>query len=209
MLHFTCTGSIKLSEILCPQQPCRMCLMRPSDYRLRGILKETPRGEKILEFCCRSRFESSLMWFILPPVQPSSLATPRQHLGCVPHKRQMCSHGNRPVMPLLVCQIKSTSTERNQLVTRLISHQYDGVTSESQAAVWPCERRLSLLDTRTSQNLLLSLFLPWPFFSFISVCSSSGRSFMNVHRSWMTAPYWCCRGEILFPAKDSRTINRN
>lgn len=150
--------------------------------------RRTQRGEKIFVFCCRSSFESSLMWFILPPVQPSSLAIPLQHRA--PHKRQMCSHGNRPVMPLLVCQIKSTSAERNQLVTRLISHQHDGATSESRAAFWLREHRLSLLDTHTHTPhgiFMLSLFLPWPFFGFITFYPSAGWSFNNVQH---TSGWW-------------------
>lgn len=53
-----------------------------------GIIKETQRGEKSFVFCCGWSFESSLMWFILPPVPSSSLAIPLQHSGCAPHKRQ-------------------------------------------------------------------------------------------------------------------------
>lgn len=53
-----------------------------------GIIKETQRGGKSFVFCCGWSFESSLMWFILPPVPPSSLAIPLQHSGCAPHKRQ-------------------------------------------------------------------------------------------------------------------------
>lgn len=53
-----------------------------------GIIKETQRGEKSFVFCCGWSFESSLMWFNLPPVPASSLAIPLQHSGCTPHKRQ-------------------------------------------------------------------------------------------------------------------------
>lgn len=126
------------------------------------IIKETQRGEKSFVFCCAWSFESSLMWFILPPVSPSSLAIPSNTWAVLHTRDKMCFHGNRPVMPLLVCQMKSTSAERNQLVTRLISHQDDGMTSESRAVLGLCERRPSLFHTRTYHSLLRSFYF---FFS--------------------------------------------
>lgn len=45
------------------------------------------------------------------PNLQSSFVIPLQHFGCAPEKWQMCSHGNRPVMPLspLACKMKSSS----------------------------------------------------------------------------------------------------
>lgn len=104
------------------------------------------------EFCIQLRVE---FWIIINVIHLASRTNRRQrrfpsNTRAALHTRdKMCSHGNKPVMPLLVCQIKSTSAERNQLVTRLISHQYDGVTSESRAAFGLCERRLSLFHACT------------------------------------------------------------
>lgn len=46
-----------------------------------GEVRETQRGGKSFALCCGWSFESSWMWFILPPASPSSLAIPLQRRG--------------------------------------------------------------------------------------------------------------------------------
>lgn len=86
--------------------PCRGC-----QISIWGKHCKTGETEASSALCRRSRLDSSLVWLILPPAPHSSLVIPLQHFGRAPHKWQVCSHGNRPVMPLspLACQMKSCS----------------------------------------------------------------------------------------------------
>lgn len=153
--------------------PAKKPCCSPPDFTFRGNRGKTRGEEAIFAFCPSSRFESSLVWLIFPPVLQSSLVIPLQHFGCAPQKWQMCSHGNRPVMPLspLACQMKpSSAREKNRLVTWLISCQYNSVTFDNQVAFKlrmssHCHCSFGLFDSQP------------PFASFVSVYRSSYISF--------------------------------
>lgn len=111
-LYFTSNIHIKWCGILCLQKATHW---KPGcgtpDFSFKGKKTKARGPEAIFAFCCSSRFESSLVWLIFPPVLQSSLVIPLQHFGLSPQKWQMCSHGNRPVTPLspLPCQMKPSS----------------------------------------------------------------------------------------------------
>lgn len=131
------------------------------------------------------------MWLILPIVLQSSFVIPLQHFGRTPHKWQMCFHGNRPVMPLLACQMKSTSA-REEPAGDLTDH-----TSVQQCDFWKpsfywtaCECWLGRRMHRTSFWSFVLNYVSHP--SFVSVYSCYGLSFtkaphMSVYDSWNTA----------------------
>lgn len=109
LLYFTSSIHIELFGILHLRKATqRRPRCSTPDFSLR---KKKLGAEPIFAFCRGSHFESSLVWLIFPPVLQSSLVIPLQHFGRAPQKWQMCSHGNRPVMPLspLACQMKSSS----------------------------------------------------------------------------------------------------
>lgn len=117
----TTINSAGIPSLICfislPQAPsnhweyyvCNKSSRKSVHFQFQGNRRETKRIKKIIAFCCSSRIESPLVWLILPLVLESSSAIPLQLFGCTPYKWQMYSHGNRPVIPLLVCQMKSTS----------------------------------------------------------------------------------------------------
>ena len=108
----------------------------PPDFSFRGKQEETRGAEAIFASCRSSHFESSLVWLIFPPVLQSSLVIPLQHFGHAPHKWQMCSHGNRPVVPLspLACQMKSSSAREEP------AGDLTDLTSVQQGDFWQSSR---------------------------------------------------------------------
>ena len=56
-------------------------LLQPARFQFQRKQRKTKGAEAVFTFCCGSRFESSLVWLIFPPVLQSSLVIPFQHFG--------------------------------------------------------------------------------------------------------------------------------
>lgn len=127
-----------------------------------GSCRKPDRGERIFVFCCRSSFESSLMWFILPRsavVVGDSAPTPRSthETNAFPWK-QTCHAPLGLSNKIHLCREEPAGDPTN-----LASERWCDFWKLEQRVFWLGERPLSLLDTRASQNLFALFISPMDF----------------------------------------------